>query len=214
MSLHGRTELGGQVVLQVPREHVSDIRAAGQRLIRAGGELLPKIGPSAMKPALHRRHADPDDLSDLLGSQAFDVPEHKDLPVGGLEPLKPRLDLPPHFGGLSLLVRARRDGSDLLLFCEAQLLERRLVLRGEFALPPLLDAEASGDREEPGGQGRRSAEITKRAGQGQHGVLQDILGVFGMAAHLHTEAIQLGLHRPKEVFERRDISLAGALQQA
>src|SRR5690606_30364023 len=91
--------------------------------------------------------------------------------------------------------------------------ERALVVGGELALPPLLDAEAPRDGVEPGGERRLSTELAHAASHREERVLEDVLGVLRIAAHGEPIAVDLRLVTHEEILERPLIPLSSSFQK-
>jgi hypothetical protein len=91
-------------------------------------------------------HAYAEDLGDLGGRQSLDVPKDEHLTIHRLQIVDRCVQGLREFVLAGLFVRSvlfRRDSSRLVG------VERNEFPGGSGALAPLLDAEASGDREEP-----------------------------------------------------------------
>ena len=91
--------------------------------------------------------------------------------------------------------------------------ERALTGRRKLAAPPLLDAEAPGDRVEPRRDRGRATEVPDVPGHREQRVLEDVPGVLGIPAHLHAEAVHLRLVPLEQGLERPGVSAAGRREQ-
>jgi hypothetical protein len=139
--------------LAVFRERDSPRGATTQRLaVRRDRQVLAKLGEGTVQATLDGRRADPNALGHLLGMQTLDIAQYQYRSVRRLNALNPRMELMPDLGRFSLLVKIWTLGLNLRLLAGGELLKGLLPLRSELALAPLLDADASGDSEQPSGQ--------------------------------------------------------------
>ena len=79
-------------------------------------------------------------------------------------------------------------------------------LGGVAAPPPLLDAEAAGDRVEPGRRRRVPPEAAERPCRRQERLLDDVLGVGGVAAKPEAETQDPRLEATEQCFEGRTVA--------
>ena len=84
----------------------------------------------------------------------------------------------------------------------------------ELAAPPLLEAEAPGDGVEPGRDRRGAPEVPDAARHRQQRILQDVLRIFWVPAHLHAEAIDLRLVTLEQRLERLPVASPRVRQEA
>ncbi len=89
-----------------------------------------------------------------------------------------------------------------------------LLLDGrELGAAPLLQAEAAGDRVEPGRNRGRPAEVLHASGHGEERLLQDVLRVLGVPAHLQPEPVDAPLVPLEQRVEGAAVAGAGAFEE-
>ncbi len=103
-----------------------------------------------MEPALDSLDGDAEDLGHLGSGQALHVAKEKHLAVHRLEAADRLLRGALDVLASERLVWALRRIGQLPSLCKHFGVERSVLTWGELAPAPLLDAEAAGDRVEPG----------------------------------------------------------------
>jgi hypothetical protein len=180
--------------------------------VEDGREVLADGEARAVEAALHRLHADPEDLRDLRRGEPLHVTQHQHLAVDRLERADRRVQRGAELAARDLLLGAAAVIRDRRGRVRGRV-ERLDALRGVLAGPALLDAEAPGDRVEPGRHGRGAAELRQRARRREERVLEHVLRVLLLAAQPQPEPEDGALVRAQQALDRCAISAAGGREE-
>jgi hypothetical protein len=157
-----------------------------------------------VKAALHRVDAHAEHFGDLGRRESFDVTQNEHLATRWIQrrdgAIQERGQFAVGRGFLGALLQRSR------LYRGSLVVERDGVRRSKLRGPPLLDAEAPRDRVEPRREGRSSAKFADPACSGEQRLLQNILRVLRVAAHLHAEPIDRRRMAREEGAHRRVVA--------